>query len=242
MATAPRPDVNVRVLLVDDHPVVRAGLVEIFRDHPDLTVCGQAASIADALRLVSTTKPDVAVVDLTLGRESGLDLLASLVRDHASVRVLILSGHDEKLYAERALKAGALGYVMKDRASADLIASVRQVAAGKSAVSDATVDRILSTMGTSRRHATDGRSPLERLSDREQHVLRLLGQGLAVRQIASALAVSPKTIESHVAHLKEKLGASNGRELTRLAMSWSDALVPGTTSASSEPPPDPLKR
>lgn len=237
MANSARRDAPLRLLVVDDHPVVRAGLLEMFRDEPGLTVCAQAASIAEALRAVVTTAPDVAIVDLSLGRESGLDLLATLAHDHPDVRVLVLSGHDEQLYAERALKAGALGYVMKDRAATDLVAAVRRVAAGKSSISDETAERILSTMGSGRRPRAADRSPLDRLSDREHHVLRLLGQGLATREIASALEVSPKTIESHVAHLKEKLGAKNGRELARLAVSWTDALVPGASPAGSAPRP-----
>lgn len=222
----------IRILVVDDHPIVRKGLVDLFGEQSDLMVSGQAGSVAEALTAVSTGQPDVAVVDLTLGHESGLDLLAQLSTSAPQVRVLVLSGHDERLYAERALKAGALGYVMKDHAAADLVAAVRRVAAGRSYVSADTADRILSTLGASKR-AHDDRSALERLSDREHQVLTLLGQGMGTREIAHQLDLSVKTIESHVAHLKEKLGARNGRELARLAVSWTGALTP----ASPAPPP-----
>lgn len=229
MATPLRLNRPVRLLLVDDHPIVRSGLVELFRGEPDFEVCGQAGCIGDALQAVASGAPDLALVDLSLGRESGLELLAILTRDHPDIRVLVLSGYDEQLYAERALKAGALGYVMKDRAETDLVAAVRRVAGGKTYVSEETAERILATMGAGRR-AGDGRGPLDRLSDREHQVLRLVGQGLSAREVAEQCDVSPKTIETHVAHLKEKLGARNARELVRLAVSLTDTLLPGPAS------------
>lgn len=230
---------RIRILVVDDHPIVRKGLVDLFSDEADLAVCGQAGTIAEALAAAAAEPPDVAVVDLTLGEESGLDLLAPLSSTHPAVSVLVLSAHDEQLYAERALKAGALGYVMKDQAAAELLAAVRRVAAGKSHVSEEMADRILSTMGAPNRNRPDGRSPLERLSDREHHVLTLLGQGMATREIAQRLQVSVKTIESHFAHLKEKLGARNGHELVRLAVSWTGAVSPATPT---KPPGAPTRR
>lgn len=233
MQTGSRAHTTVRVLVVDDHPVVRKGLVEMFGEVPGFIVTGEAGTIAEALHAVAVDPPDVAIVDLTLGAESGLDLLASLAQHQPDVRVLVLSAHDERLYAERALKAGALGYVMKDHAAGELVEAVRRVADGRSAVSPDVTERILSTLGTRRGAVATTRSPLERLSDREHHVLTLLGQGLTTRQIADQLQISVKTIESHLAHLKEKLGARNGRELTRLAVSWSDTLVP--TAAPSAP-------
>ncbi len=213
----------IRILIVDDHPILRKGLVELFEEQSDLVVAGQAGTIAQALAAASAGKPDVAVVDLTLGHESGLDLLAQLAEAAPEVRVLVLSGHDEQLFAERALKAGALGYVMKDHDATVLMTAVRLVAAGQSYMSADTAERMQSASAASTR---DDRSPLERLSDREHHVLTLLGQGLATREIAKTLELSVKTIESHVAHLKEKLGARNGRELVRLAVSWTGALPP----------------
>lgn len=227
---------NIRILLVDDHPIVRKGLVDLFDEQTDLTVCGQAATVAEAVAAAAKEPPDVAVVDLTLGQESGLDVLSLLSASHPATRVLVLSGHDEKLYAERALKAGALGYVMKDQAASELLAAVRRVAAGKPHVSADTAERILSTLGAPRRGTADSRSPLERLSDREHHVLMLLGQGLATSEIAGKLAISVKTVESHFAHLKEKLGARNGRELVRLAVSWTGAVSAGTPQRL--PPPE----
>lgn len=233
-ANAPRDP--IRLVVVDDHPIVRKGLVDLFGEAPGIAVCGQADTIAGATAVIAETRPDVAVVDLTLGTESGLDLVADLAKTAPSVNVLVLSAHDEQLYAERALKAGALGYVMKDRSAMELVAAVRHVAAGKTHVSADAAERILSTLGPHHRRADAGRSPLERLSDREHHVLTLLGQGLSTREIAGTLGVSVKTIESHFAHLKEKLGARNGRELTRLAVSWTGVASPAVPAPATREP------
>lgn len=210
------PGRPVRILVVDDHPIVRKGLADLFDDAPGLKVIGAVGAAAPALALVAEHPCDVAVIDLSLGAESGLDLVTALLARHKDVRVLVLSGYDEQLYAERALKAGALGYIMKDRSANELVTAVRRVAAGRPYVSAATAERILAAMGGHRR--SPSASPLDRLSDRERHVFTLLGQGLATREIAAQLGLSVKTIESHYAHLKEKLGARNARDLTRLAV------------------------
>lgn len=207
----------VRVLVVDDHPIVRRGLVETIADEDDLVVCGQACSGADAIALARSVRPDVAIVDLSLGDESGLDLVPALAGLQPPVRVLVLSSHDERLYADRALHAGALGYVMKDRSAGDLIAAIRRVASGKPYVSPETADRLLGMM--SARSAAGPASPLERLSNRERHVLTLVGRGLSTREIAAQLSLSIKTVESHCAHIKEKLGLRHARDLTRAAVS-----------------------
>jgi len=210
----------VRVVVVDDHPIFRRGLVEALSEATGVTVCGEAGTVATALDAVVTQQPDVAIVDLSLGAESGLDLVSSLAKSHPDVRVLMLSGYDERVHADRALKAGALGYIMKDKAARELIAAVHRVAAGKPYVSAETAERILSTLGTS--HRSHDQSPLERLSDRERQVLTLIGRGLATRDIASQLNLSVKTVESHAAHIKEKVGARNGRELMRVAVTWAE--------------------
>ena len=212
---------KVAVLVVDDHPVLRKGLVALFNAEPDFFVCSEVGTIAEAEAAISAHVPDVAVIDLVLGDESGLDLVTLLARSYPTVRVLVLSARDEGLYAERALKSGALGYVMKVRPPGELLMALRHVAAGKSYVSADTANRILSALSASR--GSNQRSPLERLSDRERHVLTLLGQGFATREIAEQLQVSVKTIESHYAHMKEKLGARNGRDLMRLAVTLTDA-------------------
>jgi len=221
MPTSGSTSATLRVLVVDDHPIVRKGLVDLFNGAPGLSVCADASSIAESLDTLSACQAHVAVIDLSLGTENGLELVATVAERHPDVRVLVLSGHDEDLYADRALKAGALGYIKKDQSPAELIAAVRRVGSGKAYVSAVAAERILTTLGSNRRKK-DAQLPVDRLSDRERHVLTLIGKGLATREIAEQLKLSVKTIESHYAHLKEKLGARNGRELMRLAVGWSD--------------------
>lgn len=227
---------TLRILVVDDHPIVRKGLVDLFDGTPGLSVCANTGTVAESLEALSTCQPHVAVIDLSLGKESGLDVVTAAAERHPNVRVLVLSGHDEDLYANRALTAGALGYIMKDQPPAELIAAVRRVAMGKPYVSPSAAERILSTLGASRRtHETA--TPLDRLSNREQQVLTLIGKGLATKEIAEQLEISVKTVESHYAHLKEKLGARNGRELMRLAVGWTDD-GPRLSSARRTPASD----
>jgi DNA-binding NarL/FixJ family response regulator len=215
-----RPSNAVRVVVVDDHPLFRRGLADAMRDEPGITVCAEADSVGTALTSIAAHRPDVAIIDLSLGDESGLDLVTTLAKTHPDVRVLVLSGHDERVHADRALKAGALGYIMKDKAASELAAAVRRVAAGKSYVSPETADRILRTLGVPQREVP--RSGLDRLSDRERRVLTMMGRGLTTREIATELDLSVKTVESHYAHMKDKLGARNSRELMRIAVAWSE--------------------
>lgn len=211
----------VRVLVVDDHPVFRRGLVHTLHDEAGIRVCGEAATIADAVAAVRTQQPDVAIIDLSLGGESGLDLVKSLRQTHPAIRMLMLSGHDEQVHADRALKAGALGFIMKDKAAPELCAAIRRVAAGRPYVSPETADRILAALGAD--HGPASRSPVDRLSDRERSVLVLLGRAIAPREIATRLGVSVRTVESHCAHIKAKLGVRTGRELMRVAVTWTEA-------------------
>jgi DNA-binding NarL/FixJ family response regulator len=210
----------VRVVVVDDHPIFRKGLIEALRDDSGIVVCGEADTVATARDAIVAHRPDVAIIDLSLGNESGLDLVSALAKVHPAVHALVLSGHDERLHAERALKAGALGYIMKDKAASELVTAVRRVASGQPYVSPDTADRILSALGPGRRAANP--SPLDRLSDRERRVLTLMGRGVATREIAKQLDLSIKTVESHYAHIKAKLGVRTGRELMRLAVKWAD--------------------
>ncbi len=208
------------MLIVDDHPIVRRGLADLMAEQADLTVCGEAATVAAALLLVSDRRPDVVIVDLWLGPENGLDVVAGIAAAHPGVRSLVLSAHDERLYAGRALAAGASGYIMKGQDCGELLAAIRRVAAGKTWVSDKVADGILSGLGG--RHG-GGERPLSRLTDRERQVLMLVGRGLGTSEVARQLTLSVKTIESHYAHLKVKLGLRNGRDLMRFAVSWAEA-------------------
>lgn len=210
----------LRVVVVDDHPVFRRGLVDTLKSESGITVCGEASSVETALATIGTTKPDVAIVDLSLGGENGLTLISAIAKSHPAVRVLVVSGYDETIHADRALKCGAHGYIMKDKAASELVVAVRRVAAGQTYASPATVDRILQTMAA--RRSSDRPPSVDCLSDRERHVLTLMGRGMTTREIAQMLDVSVKTVESHYAHMKEKLGLKNGRALMRMAVSWTE--------------------
>lgn len=211
----------LRVVIVDDHPIVRKGLVALINQEPDMTVCGESDTVAGALERIQAARPDVAIVDLSLGLESGLQLVKTLDARMAEVRVLILSMHDETLHAERALAAGARGYIMKQEAMQNLIAAIRCVASGKIYVSPGMSERIVARV-TGRGGGATERAPLERLTDREREVFMLLGRGLGTREIADQLGLSVKTIETYHARIKEKLGIQHARELIRAAVTWAE--------------------
>jgi len=209
----------LRVVIVDDHPIVRKGLTELINHEPGMTVCGESDTAAGGLDRIRADRPDVAIVDLSLGMASGLQLVKILNASLPDVRVLILSMHDETLHAERALAAGASGYIMKQAANQNLIGAIRCVASGKTYVSPEMTERIVGRV-TGRHAAPHQAAPLERLTDREREVFALIGRGLGTRGIALQLALSAKTIETYQARIKEKLGLTNVRELTRAAISW----------------------
>jgi DNA-binding NarL/FixJ family response regulator len=209
---------KVRVLIVDDHPVVRDGLRQLIESEQDLTVCGEAASGEEAVQVASKSKPDLAIVDITLGGVDGMELIKNLKAILPSLKILVLSMHDETHYAERALRAGASGYVMKREARDQIMQAIRVVLAEDIYVSE----RIKSTLLHQYFHAADGkaRSPISRLSDRELEVLTLLGQGLSSKEIGERLHLSPKTVDSHRTHMKEKLELAGAPELIRFAFEW----------------------
>lgn len=211
-----KKDKNVkRVLLVDDHPLVRQGLAQIIDQESDLLVCGQAKDSREALRMAAAQKPDLAVVDLTLGDENGLELVKAFKAAYRDMPVLVLSMHDESLYAERALRVGASGYIMKHEAASNVLAAARKVLGGAVYVSPAVAARVLGKMSD-----TVVQSPLESLSDRELEVLRWVGQGFGTRQIAEKLGLSIKTIEAHRENIKRKLHIKRAPELVRYAVEW----------------------
>lgn len=208
----------VRVFLVDDHPIVRRGLVELIEQEPDLSVCGEASDAPAAVEAIAELQPDIAVVDISLQHTSGIELIKDLKISHHDLPILVLSMHDETLYAERVLRAGARGYVMKEEATERLMTAIRQVLKGQIYLSGRMSARLVSSFvagppGT-------GSSPMERLSDRELQVFELIGQGLSTRQIAEALHLSVKTIESHREHIKGKLNLTRSTELLQHAMQW----------------------
>ena len=212
---------KIKILLVDDHPLVREGLANLIHQQPDFEVCGEAGNEPEALELVSTVQPAVAIVDITLENGSGLELVKSIKALHPAVKMLVLSMHDESLYAERALRAGARGYIMKREAAKKIIQGIRSVLAGQLYVSD----RIMAAMSEKfvAGGAAAGASPVEQLSNRELEVFQLLGLGHNTRQIADHLHVGFKTVQAYCARIKEKLQLANANELLREAVRWHES-------------------
>ena len=209
------------ILLVDDHPIVRQGLAELIDHEKDLCVCGTADDIYKSLELVESLRPDLVIVDISLKGGNGLELLKNIKIRHPRQPVLMLSMHDESLYAVRALRAGAAGYIMKQEATDRVITAIRQVLNGEIYLSERMEKKMMQQLVGSRAARTG--SPLEDLSDRELEVFNLIGQGHGTRQIAEELHLSIKTIESHRAHIKEKLNLKNATELVQHAMQWREA-------------------
>jgi len=210
-----------RVFIVDDHPLVREGLTNLINSQSDLMVCGEAKDSSEAIDAITKELPDVAIIDISLTNESGLELIKSLAKQFPQVAVVVLSMHDETLYAERALRAGARGYVMKHETSKSVLASIRRVIAGDIYVSERIVNRMALRLTSGRRRA--GSSPVERLSDRELEIFRLLGQGRTPSEIARDLNLSLKTVQAYCARAKEKFGVTSLTELLRAAIRWDDA-------------------
>ncbi len=208
-----------RVLIVDDHPVVREGLLAQIQGQPDLEVCGEAEDVAGALALVETARPDVAVIDISLRTGNGIDLIKRIKARHASVRTLVWSMHPESLFAERALRAGALGYVHKGRATREIIEAIRSVLAGKVFLSAELSGELLRRLVGQGARKVD-RPGVETLSDRELEAFELMGQGLSTQQVAERMHLSPKTVETYRARIKEKLGLNNFAEVIQRATQW----------------------
>ena len=205
-----------KVFVVDDHPIVRAGLAQLINREPDLEVCGDAEEMHAAMQTIESLKPDILIVDISLAGPDGLELLKTIRSRDPSLPVLILSMHDESIYAERALRAGANGYIMKQEATDRVLIALRRILNREIYVSD----RVASKMLRQYVGAAGDRSPLDGLSDRELEVLRLIGEGQTTRQIAEQLHLSVKTVESYQSHLKEKLGLKNSRELFQYAIQF----------------------
>jgi DNA-binding NarL/FixJ family response regulator len=210
-----------RVFIVDDHPLVREGLANLINQQDDLTVCGEAEDAAQALAGIGVARPDLALIDISLKTASGLELVKDLGIHFPLVALVVLSMHDELLYAERALRAGARGYVMKRETTKDVLTAIRQVLKGDVYVSERVVNAMARRLGSSRKASSV--SPVEQLSDRELEIFRLLGQGLTTSQIATDLHLSLKTVQAYCARAKEKFGVNSLSELLRAAIRWEDA-------------------
>jgi DNA-binding NarL/FixJ family response regulator len=225
--TARPPDASrrkIRVLVVDDHPIVRQGLSQLINQEPDLMVCGQAEDARTALDAIDPSQPDILIVDVSLDGPDGIELLKTIRAKDARLPVLILSMHDESLYAERALRAGANGYIMKQEATERVLVAIRQILGGEVYVSERMAKKMVQQfIGGS---GVSQRSFIDQLTDRELEVFRLIGQGHGTRQIAEELHLSVKTVESYYAHIKEKLFLKNGRELVQHAVQWIESGNP----------------
>jgi DNA-binding NarL/FixJ family response regulator len=207
-----------QVFLVDDHPILRQGWKELLKSTGELECCGEAEDAPEALRRILDSEPDLVILDITLKKGDGLELIKQLRAQECRSRLLVCSMHDETLYAERALHAGARGYVSKEATADDLLAAIRKVLAGKVWLSESMSQRVL-------RRIADGdqaleKSPIDQLSDRELEVLGLIGQGLSTREIAENLNLSVKTIDTYRENLKAKLNLPSANELIRYAVVW----------------------
>lgn len=207
-----------RILLVDDHPLLREGIAQLINEQPDLLVCGEAEDRAGALALLDRSHPELAVVDISLKDQNGLELIKDFKAQAPKLLILVLSMHDESLYAERALRAGARGYIMKREASQKVLDAIRQILAGGVYVSEKIVAGILDKVSGQPSASTP--SALAALSDRELEVLLLIGKGYGSQQIANQLHISVKTVEAHRANLKLKLKLGSGGELLQFAIRW----------------------
>lgn len=212
------PTLKHKILLVDDHPIVRKGLALLINQENDIEVSGEASDIEEALKCVSANKPSVAVVDLSLKGDNGLELLKLLKLRYPKVLTLVLSMHEESLYAERTLRAGAKGYIMKQEGTEKVVSAIRKILQGEIYVSEHLATKMLGRIAENPQ--PEDRSPVEKLSDRELEVFQLIGSGLSTREIAEKLHISIKTVESYREHLKEKLKLKNSTELVHQAVQF----------------------
>jgi len=218
-AAVPENKKKFNIILVEDHPIVRQGLAQLINHQPGLAVIGEAETAAKALELVRAQKPDLVILDVSLPKTNGLELIKQIKSEKPHLPMLVISMHDESLYAERALRAGARGYVMKREPSEKMLLAINRVLKGEIYVSDRMKQKMLQHLVTNQ-VPDENSSPLDHLSDRELEVFQLLGNGFATRQIAEQLNLSIKTIESYRAHIKEKMNLQTASELVQTAIQW----------------------
>ena len=210
-----------RIVIVDDHPLFRKGLEQLIHSEDGFAVCGEANNAPEAMDVIRNLNPDLAIVDLSLPGANGIELIKNIRAEFSKLPILVLSMHDESLYALRALRAGAEGYVMKHEAMTNVIQAIREVFNGRPYLSPAMAAQVITKFA--HRQAEGEGDAVERLSDRELEVLELIGKGNDVRQIAKVLHLSPKTVETHRSHIKDKLDLKNSREVARFALQWLSA-------------------
>jgi DNA-binding NarL/FixJ family response regulator len=207
-----------RIVIVDDHPLFRKGLEQLISSDNSFAICGEAGTAAEGMQVIRKLNPDLAIVDLSLPGANGIELIKNIRAEFANLPILVLSMHDESLYALRALRAGAEGYVMKHEAMANVIHAIREVFNGRPYLSPAMAAQVITKFA--HREAEGETDAVERLSDRELEILEFIGKGKDVREIANLLHLSPKTVETHRSHIKDKLDLKNSREVARFALQW----------------------
>src|SRR6266853_1757599 len=215
------PSDSKRIVIVDDHPLFRKGLQEMIHSEGTFAVCGEAGNASQAMEVIRKLRPDMAIVDLSLPGANGIELIKNIRAEFPKLPILVLSMHDESLYAVRALRAGADGYVMKHEAMANVIHAVHEIFNGRPYLSPAMAAQVITKFA--HRQAEGEVDAVEKLSDRELEILELIGKGNEVRQIAKLLNLSPKTVETPRAHIKDKLDLKNSREVARFALQWLQA-------------------
>ena len=209
---------KIRILIVDDHPMMRQGLVQLIDNEPDLAVAGEVETAEQAVSIIAQSAPDLVLADISLTGKGGLELIKDVQALRAGLPVLVISMHDESVYAERVLRAGGRGYIMKQEGGKQIMQAIRHVLSGQIYVSPKMSGKILEIF--SGRRSESGGSPVERLTDREFEVFQLIGQGKGTRQIAEQLHLSVKTVEVHRQHIKEKLKLTDAPSLARYAVQW----------------------
>jgi DNA-binding NarL/FixJ family response regulator len=221
---------RTRILIVEDHPMTRDGLAHLINGEPDLTIAWRAENAGQAIEIVSKQRPDLVLTDITLPDKSGLELIKDIRAIHPDVAILVISMHEESLYAERSLRAGARGYITKQEGGERLMQAIRQVLDGKIYVSEKTAARIVEVFSGKSRGS--GRSPISQLTDREFDVYQLIGHGKSTKEIAHQLHLSEKTVAVHRGHIKSKLGISSAGELAHHAIRWVEGQASGNERAS----------
>jgi DNA-binding NarL/FixJ family response regulator len=220
----PQKAKQARILLVDDHAVVRFGIAQLINRQPDLIVCGEEEDASNALTAIGRLKPDLVIADISLKDSSGLELMRNVKAQYSKLPVLVVSAHDESIYAEIAFRAGALGYLMKEEALEKVVTAIRRVLGGNIYVSDVLGARMLQQQVLGQSNVNE--SPVKSLSDREMEVFQLIGRWKKTKEIASELHLSIKTVEYYREQIKRKLNLKSGSELTHYATSWVDRELP----------------
>ena len=224
-----------RVLIVDDHPIVRQGLRRVIENEADLTVCGEAETARDARIAIKELNPDVVIADISLKQGDGIELVRDVRAHHPHLPILVLSMHDETIYAERMLSAGANGYIMKQAASEQFLVSLRRVLDGGIYVSEAVGNNMIQKFATGASYASA--NPIDRLSNRELQILHMIGKGMSTRETAHSLNLSIKTVESHRQRIKRKLNLTTGTQLVQYAVNWFTGRDSSMPSANPAPSP-----